>query len=154
MPLLEQVLKRNPGTVKLVFKNFPIQRHKFSTKAALAAMAADSQGKFWEYHDRLFENFGKIDDDKFLEIAKELGFNPQEFKKKMKDPEVSAKVRRDSRDGGGLGVRGTPTIFINGRLLKNRTLKGFQALIDKELTAHRKESDQSAGWSQKNIKVR
>ena len=126
------MLEKNPNTVKLVFKNFPIQRHRFSTQAALAALAAHDQGKFWAYHDRLFENFDKLDEGKFLEIARQLGLDERKFKKKMKDPQVLAKVQRDSADGKRAGVRGTPTIFINGRLLKNRTFGGFQAAIDKE----------------------
>ena len=149
MPLLEQVLEKNPDTVKLVFKHFPIQRHEFATKAAAAALVAGRRGKFWEYHDRLFENFDKLDDNKLLEIAKELGFDPQEFEKNMKDPEILAKVRQDSRDGHIAGVRGTPTIFINGRLLKDRTLTGFQALIDKELAVDSKNRGKPAKVSQK-----
>ena len=134
------MLKKNPGTVKVVFKNYPIPRHQFSSKAAAAALAAASRGKFWEYHDRLFakENFGKLNDQKFLGIAKVLGMNPQEFDAKMKDPEVRAKVRRDFEEGQRAGVRGTPTIFVNGRLLKNRSLKGFQGSIDRELKVNKK----------------
>lgn len=141
------MLKKNPGTVKVVFKNFPIQRHRFSTKAAAAALAAESRGKFWEYHDRLFskENYGKLNDQKFLDIAKALGMNPQKFDAKMKDPEIRAKVRRDSEEGKRAGVRGTPTVFINGRLLKNRSLKGFQDQIDRELKAHNKKKAPETG---------
>lgn len=138
MPLLEQVLEKNPNTVKLVFKNFPLQRHRFATKAAAAALAAGRQGKFWEYHDRLFDNHQNLSDEKFKEIAGKLELNQPEFENAMKDPEILARVRRDSMDGKNAGVRGTPTIFINGRQLKNRTLQGFQALIDKELAARRK----------------
>lgn len=102
-------------------------------------MAAGSRGKFWKYHDRLFDNFGKLSDRKFLDIAQDMGFKPQEFEKMMKDPEIMAKVRRDSQDGRRAGVRGTPTIFINGRLFKKkRTPSGFQVLIDKELKTLRK----------------
>ena len=133
------MLKKNPGSVKVVFKNFPIQRHQFSSKAAAAALAAASIGRFWEYHDALFakENFGKLNDQEFLDIAKVLGINPQEFDAKMKDPEIQAKVRRDFKEGQRAGVRGTPTVFVNGRLLKNRSLKGFQDSIDRELKAHK-----------------
>jgi protein-disulfide isomerase len=56
-----------------------------------------------------------------------------EFEKKMKDPKLTKMIRQDLRDGAQAGVRGTPTIFINGRRLKNRSLQGFQAAIDKEL---------------------
>ena len=102
-------------------------------KAATAALAAESQGKFWEFHDLLFKNYNKLNDQKINEIALELGLDQTEFIKKMKDPEISAKIRRDIQEGAQAGARGTPTIFINGRRLKDRSLKGFQDVIDREL---------------------
>lgn len=86
-----------------------------------------------------------MNDQKFLDIAKALGMNPQKFDAKMKDPEIRAKVRRDSEEGKRAGVRGTPTIFINGRLLKNRSLKSFQDQIDRELKAHNKKKAPETG---------
>ena len=133
MPVLEQVLETYPDDVKIVFKNFPLRNHKFAMKASAAALAAKSQGKFWEFHDLLFKNYNKLNDQKIREIALELGLDQTEFKKKMKDPKITAIIRQDVRDGAQAGVRGTPTIFINGRRLNNRSLKGFQAAIDKEL---------------------
>ena len=102
-------------------------------KAAMAALAAESEGKFWEFHDLLFKNYNKLNDQKIREIALELGLDQTEFKKKMKDPKITAMIRQDVRDGAQAGVRGTPTIFINGRRLNDRSLKGFKAAIDKEL---------------------
>ena len=102
-------------------------------KAATAALAAESQGKFWEFHDLLFKNYNKLNDKKIREIALELGLDQTEFKKKMKDPKITAIIRQDVREGAHAGVRGTPTIFINGRRLNDRSLKGFKAAIDKEL---------------------
>jgi len=131
--VLEQVLETYPGDVKIVFKNFPLRNHKFAMKASTAALAAESQGRFWEFHDLLFKNYNKLNDQKIREIALELGLDQTEFKKKMKDPKITAIIRQDVRDGAQAGVRGTPTIFINGRRLNNRSLKGFQAAIDKEL---------------------
>jgi protein-disulfide isomerase len=133
VPLLEQVLEKYPDDVKIVFKNFPLRNHKFAMEAATAALAAESQGKFWEFHDLLFKYYNKLDDQKIREIALGLGFDPAEFEKKMKDPKINAMIRQDLRDGSQAGVRGTPTIFINGRRLNNRTPQGFQAAIDKEL---------------------
>jgi len=133
VPLLEQVLEKNPDNVKVVFKNFPLRNHKFAMKAAIAALAAASDGKFWEFHDELYKNYNQLSDEKIREIALGLGFDQAEFEKKMNDPKIAAQIRQDLNDGAQAGVRGTPTIFINGRLLKNRTLQGFQAVIDKEL---------------------
>ncbi len=133
MPVLEQVLEKYPHDVKIVFKNYPLRNHKFAMKAAMAALAAESQGKFWEFHDELFKNYNKLNDQKIREIALGLGFDRAEFEKKMKDPKITAMIRQDLRDGAQAGVRGTPTIFLNGRRLKDRSLQGFQAAIDKEL---------------------
>ena len=102
-------------------------------KAAMAALAAGSEGKFWEFHDELFKNYNKLNDQKIREIALGLGFDQAEFEKKMNDPKITAMIRQDLQEGAQAGVRGTPTIFINGRRLKNRSLQGFQAGIDKEL---------------------
>ena len=102
-------------------------------KAAVAALAARSEGKFWEFHDELYKNYNKLSDQKIREIALGLGFDQAEFEKKMNDPRITAMIRQDLQDGAQAGVRGTPTIFINGRRLKNRSLQGFQTAIDKEL---------------------
>jgi len=138
VPLLEQVLEKYPDDVKIVFKNFPLRNHKFAMKAATAALTAESHGKFWEFHDLLFKNYNKLNDQKIREIALELGLDQTEFEKKMKDPKITEMIRQDVREGAQAGVRGTPTIFINGRRLNDRSLKGFQAAIDKELKKHGK----------------
>ena len=133
MPVFEQVLERYPEDVKVVFKNFPLRNHKFAMKAAVAALAADSQGKFWEFHDLLFKNYNKLSDQKIQEIAQAVGLNLEEYEKMKKDPAIKKKVRQDLSDGRRAGVRGTPTIFINGIRLRDRSLKGFQTAIDKQL---------------------
>ena len=102
-------------------------------KAAVAALVAESQGKFWEFHDLLFKNYNKLNDQKIQEISLAVGLNQEEYEKKKKDPAIERKVRQDFLEGRQAGVRSTPTIFINGRRLKDRSLKGFQAAIDKEL---------------------
>jgi protein-disulfide isomerase len=102
-------------------------------KAAVAALAAESQGKFWEFHDLLFENYNKLSDEKIQEIAQTVGLNQEEYEKQKKDPAIQGKIRRDLADGRRAGVRGTPTVFINGKRLRDRSLKGFQAAIDQQL---------------------
>lgn len=102
-------------------------------KAATAALAAGSEGKYWEFHDLLFKNYNKLNDQKIQEIALELGLDQAEFNEKMKDPRIRAAIRQDVQEGARAGVRGTPTIFINGKRLRDRSLRGFQAAIDKEL---------------------
>jgi protein-disulfide isomerase len=128
------VLEQYPDDVKLVFKNFPLTRiHKFAMNAAVAAMAANQQGKFWEFHHELFQNYNKLNDEKFDEIAQSLALDMAQFKQDMENPALTALVQRDLKDGVVAGVRGTPTIFINGRLLQQRSLPGFKQIIDEEL---------------------
>ena len=128
------MLEQYPDDVKLVFKNFPLTRiHKFAMNAAVAAMAANQQGKFWEFHHELFQNYNKLNDEKFDEIAQSLALDMAQFKQDMENPALTALVQRDLKDGVDAGVRGTPTIFINGRLLQQRSLPGFKQIIVEEL---------------------
>ena len=127
------MFERYPKEVKLVFKNFPLRNHKFAWPAAIAALAANKQGKFWELHDQLYENYNRLSDQKIREIAQQVGLDMEKFDKDMKAPELKAIVERDFQAGARVGVRGIPTIFVNGRQLKNRSFQGFQAAIEKEL---------------------
>ena len=141
MLLLEQVLKKNPENVKIVFKNFPLRSHKFAARAAAAALAAGSRGKFWEFHDRLFSDYNRLNEQTIRDIARGLGFDMAEFEKQMNDSGILARVRQDTQDGIQAGVQGTPAVFINGRPLRDRTLEGFQVLIAKELEKKKKTRD-------------
>ena len=133
------MLKQYPNDVKLVFKNFPLERiHKSAKNAAIAALAANQQGKFWEYHAELFKNYSSLNDAKFTEIAQSLGLDMDQFKQDMGNPALAALVQRDLKDGVDAGVRGTPSIFVNGRVLKQRSLPGFKQVIDAELAKKKK----------------
>lgn len=131
--LLDQVVEKYPQKVKEVFMNFPVRSHKYAETAARAALAADKQGKFWEFHDKLFQNANQLNDAKVREIAKELNLNMEQFEKDWQSGETLAKVRSDIDQGSRIGVRGVPAVFINGRKLKQRSLEGFSEIIDKEL---------------------
>ena len=133
MPELEQVLEKYPNQVKLVFKNFPLRNHKFAMQAAIAALAAEKQGKFWEFHDLFFKDYNHLNEQKIREIAQQLNLDMEKFEKDRKDPQIMAMINRDLSEGNQAGVRGTPTVFINGRLLRNRSMAGFQELIEKAL---------------------
>jgi protein-disulfide isomerase len=127
------VLEKYPKDVKLVFKNFPLEMHPFGRKAAAAVVAAKRQDKFWEYHHKLFENMSSLNDQKFMEIAKELNLNIDKFNKDMNDPDLQAIIQKDVQNGIAAGVTGTPTIFLNGKTVTNRSIQGFQEMIDAEL---------------------
>ena len=137
--MLEQLLEKYPGQVKLIFLTFPLANHKFAKKAAIAAFAAKKQGKFWEYHDRLFANLESLNDQKFLEIAREVGLDMDRFEKDLNDLKIVARINQDIRLGAYLGVRATPTVFINGTVSKARTLEALQADVQTELKRVKKE---------------
>lgn len=119
--------------VKLAIKNFPLPNHKFARQAAVAALAANRQGKFWEFHDELYKNYNRLSEEKIQEIAQQVGLDTAKLDQDMKAPEIETIVESDLREGKNAGVRGIPTIFINGRLLRDRSFAGFQAAIEKEL---------------------
>lgn len=145
MPQLEQLLKKYPSQVKLVFKNFPIRSHKYAVKAATAALAAERQEKFWEFHDMLFKNYNRLNDQKIQEIAGLLGLDEIELKKQQQDPAITAQIRQDYEDGIKLGVRGTPTLFINGKKLQDRSMGGMESIIEKELQKQQEKSESTEG---------
>ena len=137
-PKLEQVLKKYPESIKLVFKNYPLKNHKFAAKAATAALSAGRQGKFWEFHDELFKNYRQISDKKLTEIARKLGLNEAQFQEDRKDPEIVAKVQADYQEGSKIGVRGIPAVFVNGRRISNRDLQTIGSIIEKEIKKTKK----------------
>jgi protein-disulfide isomerase len=127
------LLKKYPSEVKLVHKNFPIQSHKFAFKAAMAALAAGRQGKFWEFHDELYKNYNRLNAQKVDEIAKQLQLNQTEFEEHQKNPAIVAQIRQDYEEGISLGIRGVPTVFINGKKMRDRSMQSLEAAIDQEL---------------------
>lgn len=133
VPVLEQVLEQNPGKVKIFFKQFPLRSHKYAFQTAQATIAAHGQGKFWEFHDLAFENYRQLNADKIEEIRSKLSLDKAQFQAKIKDPKTANQIKADIRDGQQAGVRGTPTVFISGKLQKNKTLKGLQLAIKKAL---------------------
>jgi protein-disulfide isomerase len=127
------VLEKNPKTVRLVVKHFPLPMHSYARKAAVAALAADKQGKFWEMHKALFASQRELGDAKVESIARGLGLKMDQFNKDLKDPSIESLVDRDLSNGRQANVQGTPTIFVNGRQLNQRSLAGVQQAIDEEL---------------------
>ena len=102
--------------------------------AALAAEAAGRQGKFWEMHDKLFENQKAMTDENFIAWAGELGLDVEKFKKDMADPAVKKMIQGQQAQGMTLGARGTPAFFVNGRFLSGaQPVAAFKRLIDEEM---------------------
>jgi protein-disulfide isomerase len=127
------VIEKYPDQVKIVYKNFPVPSHSYAEIAARAALAAGKQGKFWEFHDLLFESYNSLNDEKVRQIAGQLKLNMPQFEADWKNVRIAAKVKSDMQEGKNAGVRGVPTVYVNGRQLRNRSLEGFSELIDKAL---------------------
>lgn len=132
-PLFEQVLDENLDSVKIVFKHYPLAFHKLAKPAALASMAAQEQGKFWDFHDLLFENQKSLSPEKIISIAQQLGLNISRFSSIMRSPASMQKLTQDIKDARDAGVTGTPAIFVNGRRLKKRDFPTLQKLINEEI---------------------
>lgn len=136
-PLLNQVFEKNKDNIKIVFKNMPLSIHQLADPSHRAAMAADMQGKFWEYHDRLF-SAPNLSPELLDATAREIGLDMTKFQTDRASMVVEQRIRKDMIDAQNAGVTGTPTIFINGRKLGERSMQGFQTLIDAELAKARK----------------
>ncbi len=131
-PLIAQAQKNNSDTVKVVFKNMPLSFHQFADPAHRAAVAAGMQGKFWEFHDALFAA-EKLNNQVIEKIARDLNLDMEKWQQDMQSQQARQRIAADIQQAKEAGVTGTPTIFVNGRLLQNRSIQGFQEMIDEEL---------------------
>ena len=130
-PLIKDALTVYPNQTRLVYKHFPLTAiHPQALPAAIAAAAAQKQGKFWEMHEKLFANQRALAPEQIREYARQIGLDMKKFDADIQSDEVKAAVQEDIQLGQRVGVRGTPTIFVNGKVLQNRTLEGFKQLID------------------------
>jgi protein-disulfide isomerase len=127
------LLEQFSGQIQIVFKQFPLNSHAFATKAALASLAAHEQGKFWEFHDLLFQFHDRLNDEVIEEIRSRLDLDAARFRSAMAAPASVARVNADIRDGIQAGVRGTPTVFVNGILLRDKSPRGFQQAVREAL---------------------
>jgi protein-disulfide isomerase len=121
-PGLRRVMKDYEDRVQFIFRNYPLQMHKYAFLAARAAEAAGLQGKFWEMHDMLYDNQKEWSDSmeprvQFDSYATRLGLDVQRFKQDMERQDLAERVKADLLRGNSLGVKGTPTVYLNGREL-------------------------------------
>ncbi len=129
-----QLQKDYGSKLRVVMKQNPLSFHPRAKPAALAAMAAGEQGKYWEYHAKLFANAKALEDADLERYAQELGLDMNRWKVALTKPEFSATIDRDQSLAGKLGANGTPAFFINGRFLSGaQPIDNFKALIDEEL---------------------
>ena len=108
--------------------------HKDAPLAHAASVAAHKQGKFWEYHDKLFVSTKKLKLEDLRQYAQELKLDMARFEKDLLDPGVKAIVDADKREATGMGLTGTPGFFVNGRYLRGaKPFEEFAKLINAEL---------------------
>lgn len=123
-PVLKEIEHEYGDQLRVVFRHFPLTKiHKHAMMAAQAAEAARNQGKFWEMHDRLYRNqntWKDLPDGRsiFIGYAREIGLNVERFSREMDSPEVQQRITSDMQRGSGVGVTGTPTVFIEGQMLR------------------------------------
>ena len=117
-----------------MFRDYPLGFHDRAQPAAEAAQCANEQGKFWEYHDKLFENQRALQDSNLRQYAVDLGLNAESFGECLDSGRFSDDVAQDMREGTSAGVRGTPAFFVNGRFLSGtQPFDAFAKIIDEEL---------------------
>lgn len=134
MQTMEDVMKEYPKDVKVVYKHLPLPFHPEAKPAAIAANAAGKQGKFWEMHDKLFENQQSLGEELYLKLAKDLQLDVDKFKKDIADPALAKQVEDDAALATKLGIRGTPGFFVNGVQVRGaRPLPYFKNIIDRWL---------------------
>lgn len=123
------------GKVKFVYRDFPLGFHQNAQKAAEAAECAEDQGKYWEYHDKIFENQRAIDVASLKQYAKDLDLDSQKFDDCLDSGKYASEVQKDFQDGQAAGVTGTPAFFINGQKVTGaQPFSNFKQVIDSELS--------------------
>jgi len=127
------LLNKYPDHVNLVLKHYPLPMHKGARPAAFAALAAANQGKYKEMTAVLFKNFKNLNNDSIKRYAQQVGLDMAAYEKDVKAPLIRKIVDQDTKAARQFRVRGVPAIFINGRTVKNRSLKGLEQLVRKEL---------------------
>lgn len=131
LPTLDKIMKDYEGKVRLAFRHNPLPFHKNAPAAHKASMAAQEQGKFWEYHDILFKNQKALTEENLIKWAKELGLDVEKFKKDMAKEEFQKRIDEDQTFARGNQAGGTPSFFINGvRLVGAQPYPQFKEVID------------------------
>ena len=132
-PLIQEILEKYPNDVRHVFKNFPLRFHKQARPAALALLAANEQGKYWELQKLLFENGKTLSEEKIKELAGTAGLDVARFEASLKNEALTKALDTEMAEARSAGVRGTPSIFVNGKRVKDRSFEGMKAMIDEVL---------------------
>jgi len=134
--LVDDLKKKYGEKIKVVFKNFPLPFHKDAKRAAMAALCANEQGDkyFWKLHDKMFGAQHNLSKDGLKEMAKNIGLAEKKFAECLDTNKYMAQVESDINHGKDVGVKSTPTFFVNGKVVSGALpLETFSELIDKDL---------------------
>jgi protein-disulfide isomerase len=131
---VRQLEEEYKGKLRVAFKHQPLSNHPNARPAATASLAAHEQGKFWEFHDKLFANQTALDRASLERYAQELGLDMAKFKEAMDTNKFEAHISADSAQGTEIGAGGTPTFFVNGRkIVGAKPIEVFRKVVDEEL---------------------
>jgi protein-disulfide isomerase len=134
VPTMKQLMDAYPKDVRLCFRHNPLPFHKEAPLASEAALAAGDQGKFWQMHDKMFENQKDLTRPSLERYAQELGLDMAKFKASLDNNAHKGKIDEDMKSAAQFGARGTPAFFINGTPLSGaQPFESFKAAVDKEL---------------------
>jgi len=115
-PYMDTLMRKYPDKLKLIYKHFPLSFHANAPSAAAASMAAQNQGKFWEFRYALAPYGKELNDSTYIKIAKQIGLDVERFKIEMAlDPSKQARIDSDIQLGIKIGVQGTPNFYVNGK---------------------------------------
>jgi len=148
-PVVKQLRERYPDSVRIVYRHFPLDSvHPQARSAAEASLCAADQGRFWEYHDVLFENARQLGEADLIRYAEELDLDTADFRTCLEEDRHAEQVERDLEAGRRAGVTGTPSFFVNGRMLGGaQPLEAFVRIIDSELEGREATSSSGSGGS-------
>jgi protein-disulfide isomerase len=133
-PTLKQLVDRYGDRIRWVYRDYPLNFHPFAAKAAEAASCANDQGKFWEMHERIFTNQGKLGVEDLKGYSAALGLDKAAFDQCLDSGKYTEEWKKDLADGTKYGVSGTPAFFINGRFVNGAApVDKFTSIIDDEL---------------------
>lgn len=127
-PVLAELQAQNQDKLRIIFKHLPLPMHQQAEPAALAAIAAQQQGKFWEMHDALFQTTAWTPNT-IDETALRLGLNMEKFRADMASQETQMQLAKDKTDAQAADVTSTPSLFVNGRPVKDRSLPALQKMV-------------------------
>lgn len=133
-PVLKEAMIPFADKIRFVVRDYPLETiHENAFRAALAANAANAQGKFFEYTEILYKNQDALDDASLKKYAADLGLNAAQFALDLNSEKTAAEVRKDMAEGKTYGINGTPAIFVNGQFVRRLSPAGFKNAIENAL---------------------